>query len=84
MSLIQLERRAAGADGTDVKFALQIQPIDHTHTHGELERCDKTAVMAILAKAADEIVEVLRRVPVRDHRLPPPPLPASLLKSKPS
>jgi len=82
---IQLDRRAEGAGGVDVKFALQIQPLDHTHTHGELERCDKKAVMAVLAKAADEIVNILRRVEVRDHRLPPMPLPASLLKTtKPS
>jgi len=77
---IQLDRRAVGAGGIDVKFALQIQPLDHTHTHGELERCDHPAVMAVLAKAADEIVEILRRVPVRDHRLPPMPLPESLRK----
>lgn len=82
---IQLDRRAEGAGGVDVKFALVIVPLDHTHTHGELERCDNAAVMTVLAKAADEIVEILRLVPVRDHRLPPQPLPASLLpKTKPS
>jgi hypothetical protein len=60
---ISLDRRDDGAGGKEVKFELIVKPLDSTHTHGELERCDKTAVMLVLKKAADEIVEILRRVP---------------------
>lgn len=76
--LIQLDRRADGAGGREVKFALQIKPLDEHHTHGELNRADRAAIMQALARAADEIVEVLRRVPVRDPHLPPQPLPPSM------
>lgn len=61
--LVTLDRRAEGAGNREVKFQLTITPLDHTHTHGEIERADKPALMAALARAADEIVEVLRRVP---------------------
>lgn len=61
--LVTLDRRADGAGGREVKFQLVIQPIDATHTHGEIERADKPALMAALAKAADEIVAILRQVP---------------------
>ena len=61
--LVMLDRRADGAGNKEVKFQLIIKPLDHTHTHGEIERADKPALMAALAKAADEIVEVLKRVP---------------------
>jgi len=61
---ITLDRRAAGADPKrENKFQLTVKAIDATHTHGELERCDRAAVMAALAKAADEIEAILRRVP---------------------
>lgn len=63
MGMIQLDRRAEAVGGREVKFALQIKPLDQYHTHGELERCDKAAVMAALAKCATEIVEILKRVP---------------------
>jgi len=63
MAYVTLDRRAEGAGGKDVKFELIVKPLDATHTHGEIERCDKAAVMAVLAKAADEIVLILRRVP---------------------
>jgi len=63
MLLVSLDRRADGAGNREVKFQLIIKPLDATHTHGEIERADKPALMAALAKAADEIVEVLRRVP---------------------
>lgn len=60
---IQLDRRAEGARGEDVRFTLVVQPLDKYHTHGELTRADQTAIMGALARAADEIVEILRRVP---------------------
>lgn len=61
--LVALDRRADGAGGKEVKFQLIVKPLDHTHTHGEIERADRGAIMAALARAADEIVEILRHVP---------------------
>lgn len=61
--LVTLDRRAEGAQGKDVKFQLIVKPIDSHHTHGEIERADKAEMMAALAKCADEIVAILRRVP---------------------
>lgn len=58
-----LDRRAEGAQGKDVKFQIIVKPLDQYHTHGELERADKQAIQGALARAADEIVAILRRVP---------------------
>ena len=63
MAVIKLDRRAEGAGGREVKFELAMRPLDQYHTHGEMERCDKDAVMAALSAAADTIEGILRRVP---------------------
>lgn len=81
---VTLDRRARGADPAEEnKFQLVIKPLDEHHTHGEISRADRPALMAALAKCADEIEAILRRVPVRDHRLPPQPLPDSMKGAKP-
>lgn len=77
---ITLDRRCTGADPAEEnKFQLIVKPLDQHHTHGELQRCDKAAVMAALAKCADEIEGILRRVPLRDKPHPTMPLPKSLV-----
>ena len=63
---IRHDTRAEGAGGKEVKFQLEMRPLDHTHTHGEMTRADQQAITAVLAKAGAEIVAILRQVP------PPP------------
>ena len=60
--VIGIERRAPSAEpGREVKFEVLVKPIDEHHTHGELTRCDRAAVVKALVKAADEIQRVLSR-----------------------
>lgn len=74
-----LDRRAASSDPTrEVKFQVIIKPLDEHFTHGEIERCDKAALMAALAKCADLVEEVLRKVPQRERPNPTLPVPASM------
>lgn len=58
---VSVDRRADGAS-KEVKFVVEARSLDG-HTHGEIERGDKQAIMAALSRCADEIVAVLRRTP---------------------
>lgn len=74
-----LDRRAKSADPErEVKFQIIVKPLDDYFTHGELERCDKAALQAALAKCADDIEAVLRKVPLRDRPHPTLPVPESM------
>lgn len=74
-----LDRRAKSADPQrELKFQIIVKPLDEFFTHGEIERCDKRALQQALAKCADEIVRVLRKVPRRDRPHPTLPLPESM------